>query len=369
MTGLRLDVFSDPLLALQGASGLPYDQVGRLVEYDEEILKPALLLGDRVNLRTWRRDLIRAENIAGARMRLAIPMQATIRAVVFGEHQGVRDRLGIDDKLVRDLRFAYEHYSAGDGVAPAKFFETEAVGRFVELWHSFHYGQWMAMQSPLMKKLAEEDVLREEPWDDSDYNAMSWPAAAWHQEHAAFDVGLRRLVSDVGMNPAPVLMDRALGDNFKGAVPTHDTSSTATLANAAELMRLIDGLAHADLAEVIDIRRELSEYLVPFRAFILNHARDIAVDEDAPMVERQRQAQIKWSSDVAPAIDELKFNVEQSSFLNQLIVTAGQGPESAIGVGVGLVSIVSAGVVGVTALAGLAVGALPLVIKAAGQVP
>ncbi len=55
----EMEIFSDPVAGLVGAGGiLPGEQVREIVRYDEELVKPAVLLADTITLTTQREDLI-----------------------------------------------------------------------------------------------------------------------------------------------------------------------------------------------------------------------------------------------------------------------------------------------------------------------
>jgi len=58
----EITVFSNPVTALVGEGGLLQgDEIHKTAEYDEEFVKPALLLADKVTLRSHRVDLLSNE--------------------------------------------------------------------------------------------------------------------------------------------------------------------------------------------------------------------------------------------------------------------------------------------------------------------
>jgi hypothetical protein len=89
------------------------------------------------------------------------------------------------------------------------------------------------------------------------------------------------------------------------------------------------------------------------------------VPASVPVSERHRAAALKWEADVSPAVEELRSRVESDGFLRRIVQVSGSGPEPAIGLGLGLTTAIAAGTLGITALAGLGVAALPIIIKAA----
>lgn len=366
---MDLEVFSDPLSALAGDSGLPWDQLQKLTTYDEELIKPALLLADRVTLRTWRLDMQIGERVQLASSRLAVPLVRNIRELVYGGHKGAADRLGISDALIRDLRLVLDVYAAEPAELPdRRFFESDAVEQFVAAWQDHYARQFAALRSAELSRFVDDEVVTERGWDDRDLLGMGFAGARHVYNEQSFAYGWSHLVDDLAYRSAAVVLDPVIEGKLAALgqphTPVPQSETLQVLQHASGLMRMVDGLSSASLDEIRDIRTDLSPHLAPFRSFILRQARDVTVDPDAPLIERQRQLVVKWEADVAPAIADLKYKIEQDRFTNKLVSVAGSSPEAAIGVGLGLVAGVATGV-GVLALAGLGVGALPTIIKAA----
>ena len=142
-------------------------------------------------------------------------------------------------------------------------------------------------------------------------------------------------------------------------------ASAQVLQHASELLRCIDGLSEAPLDEVSDLRKELKQYLTPFRGFVLEQAKGSQTTADAPVAEQRRAAVLNWETNVAPAIQELRATIGRSRYLSQLMQVVGNGPDAAVGIGMGIVGMVAASSVGFTALAGLGMAAAPSLAKAA----
>lgn len=362
---MELQVFSDPLAALAGDAGLPYDEVNEVTLYDEELVKPALLLADQVTLRTWRLDMQFGEKIAGVAATLGVPLAENIRRTVSGDHPGVIRRLGLSDDLIRDLRRALDLYDRKDGLPQHAFFETDAVDQFVEAWMGYHRGQHQALRSNALEQLTDAAVVIEKPWDDRDMSGLSFPAASWTYDNESFSYGWERMVKELDEGSSAVLLDRGIDGRLRSAQVPVVQPGGQTLENAASLMQMVDGLSTASLDEVADIRNDLADHLKPFRSFILRHAGDLDIDPDLPMGERQRRVAIKWEADVSPVVDDLRHKIEDDKFLRKLGSVAGSGPEAAIGVGLGITTTIATGGIGLLAVAGLGVAAAPTIIKAA----
>jgi hypothetical protein len=358
-----LEVFSDPLWGVGREDGVPFDRLDTLATYDAEIIKPSILLADRVTLRTWRVDMQVGERLQAAAMRLGAPMVGKIWGVVYGGHQGAVDRLGISTDLLRDLKHQFEMYD--DKPLPRdEFFESDAVAEFVRIWLAFHRGQIEALSGTELGPLVEQGVLVEKPWDDR-ADPMSYPEAAWTHANQSFDYGWLSMLKELQNGSSALLLDHGIDHRLRESDLEVVQPSAITLANATDLMRMIDGLSQATIDEVIDVRAAVADHMKPFRSFILQQARGMNTSPDMPIEERRRQVALTWEADVSPAIEDLRAQIATDGFMRQMIKVASHGPEAVIGVGLGVVTAVAAGGLGVTALAGLGVAALPTIIKAA----
>lgn len=360
---MELQVFSDPLWGVGREEGVPYDELESLTRYDEEILKPSLLLADRVTLRTWRLDMQTGQRIEAAAVRLGVPLAANIRLLVYGQHEGARERLGISRELLADLRLVLDLYDHSP-LPSRQFFESKAVAEFVRLWVASHRSQFDALAGRQFEALVDEGVLVEKPWDDRS-EPMNFPQARWTHRYQSFDYGWEQMLGELQSGSSAMLLDRGIDGRMKQSHLEIVQPSTITLSNATELMQMIDGLSQATLDEVIDVRRAVADHIQPFRSFIFQQARGMDSSPDTSVEERQRQAALTWETDVSPAVEDLRGKIETDAYLRQMIHAAAHGPEGAIGVGLGIVTALATGGLGVTALAGLGVAALPTIIKAA----
>lgn len=364
---MELQVFSDPLWGLGSEAGVSMDRLDDVRRYDEEIVKPALFLADRVVLRSWRLDMQFEQRLKASAVRLGVPLQATIRWMVYGAADGARERVGIDKQLHRDLQLVLDLYggAAGEPLGSAEFFESDAVAEFARRWVAFHRTQHEALRSQALVSLGEKGVLEECPWDSRDTARQSYPQATWNHDNSSFNYGWKEMVTAAQCGESGVLLDQGIDSRLAETDAQVRQPSTVTLENATNLMRLIDGLSAAPMDEIVDLRQELSSYLRPFRSFILSHAEGVNVTPDMSLEERRRQAELLWEREVSPAIEELRQKVESESFIRNVKRITAQGQEAAIGLGLGLTTALASGAIGITALAGLGVAALPTIVKAA----
>jgi len=364
---MDLEVFSDPIWGLGGKAGITSADLDAAARYDEALVKPALLIADSVTLRTWREDMRRAEIIDANIVQLSIPFAAQVRGVVARHSAREMSFLGVSEDLRLKLKRALDMYDGEDHNAglDERFLREEAAVEFARLVYGVHRSQYESLASPGLDSLSAAGVLRVDPWDDRELR--SWVQAAWDQDNTSFDYGWQKMVDALDNGAAALLLDHGIGERLASTDRRIDYPSVQTLSNAVELLQMLDGLADAALDEILDIRKELAPYLGPFRGFLLSHASGMDLDPAAPLAERRRQAGITWEANVAPAVRELKAKVSSSKFLANLAHVAADGSEVAIGIGLGLATTLTSGVIGFTALAGLGTAALPTVVKATAR--
>lgn len=365
---MDLEVFSDPVWGLGGKNGITASDLAATARYDEALIKPAVLIADEVVLRTWREDMRRAEIVQGNSIMLPVPFVGSIIGVVDRRSPQEMSLLGVSEDLLRRLELALgEVVDRGENPALSdEFLLGDAAQEFADLVYGLHRERFDSMGSTQLERAVSAGVLRIEPWDDRP--PTSWPQAVWDHANTSFPYGWERMTNSMTQGSAvALLLDYGIGDRLAAADHGMDFPSVKTLSNAAELLRMLDGLADAPLDELLDIREELAPYLRPFRGFLLSHASGMGLDIDAPIAERRRKAAIVWEAEVEPAVREMEANVTLSRFRSQLSAAMADGAEVAVGIGLGLATSLASGAIGFTALAGLGTAALPTVVKATAK--
>jgi hypothetical protein len=260
----------------------------------------------------------------------------------------------------------FDLYDKSDGLPDERLVASKAVQTFAARKFAIHRRNFEALCEPKFGPLIESGVLEELSWDPRPKVGRSIPRSTLEFADA-FNVGWESMLEtlDEDASGSGVMIDTGIGARLPIAGSQIEYRSTQVLNSATDLMRLIDGLSTASLDEVLDLRTELAPYLKPFRQFIFKYANELHIDPDLPLAERQRQISLLWNTEVAPAIDTLKAEVQSNGFHRNLFRVAAEGPEAAIGIGLGLVTAATSGALGVTALAGFGVAALPTIMKAA----
>jgi hypothetical protein len=393
----ELEVFSNPVNALVGESGrLKFADFSLTARYDEDLVKPALLLADRVYLRSHRLDLIRNEERDISSMDKLAPIYAAISAASLSEDTRLLRALGLtkaallsEADLARyELQFEVERTRADKN--KLKFRSTdraryladkererqerdkdEAVwdefdekvepfrralqNRFREIKTSF--------ESAALSKIAESGVLVQEPWDAL---PKSRPRELLdHEEgpNTEYERAFFSMADEVSKTRKSVMLADEVHSSLLKAEPgVRDSASAHVVGGAVDLMRMVEGVSSMPIDEILDVRAELADYLRPFRSFVL----DVSAHTDlngASDAERARLMQIAWEREVEPAIAEMRAHVRSASFMSNAIdvFASGEAKLQALGVAIGVAT--TAGFVGLSTMAA-AVAVAPPLLKA-----
>jgi hypothetical protein len=357
----EIAVFSDPVNALVGDGGfLEAEELHRTAEYDESFVKPALLLADKVVLRSHRIDLI-ANDIRDHNM-LAYPVPLLSRSLgISARHdRGELKMLGITEDVllsseeIDEVNRVIAHSKSDDEWVRA----MERCKPIEVALRSFFKRHGELMISPTLNSMSE--ILDQRPWDPKPKTQPQKILDGLQGENAEFDRAFLSMAEDVSNSATSVMMDDSVsGDltRFEGSAREFD--SATTVRGAVDLMRLVSGVAEMRLDEIPEVRTELAPYLTPFRAFML----DVSSSAELSGVsesERSRQLVLAWERDVQPAVVELEATLQSASFRNNAIDVFANSGETLKTVGVAIGLVMGSGLIGISSLTALGAVAPPV---------
>jgi hypothetical protein len=358
----EITVFSNPVNALVGEGGFLHgDELHRTVEYDEVFVKPALLLADKVTLRSHRVDLI-TNQIRDHNM-LAYPVPLISQSVGISKRRDPTE-LAILGIAEQDLlsQGEVEEFSGLTGFSDEDWRRAiERCQPFKESLASFFRRHGESMTSPILDSMS--DIIQQLPWDPRPKTQPQKLLDNLNGENAEFERAFMSMADDVARSPVSVMLDDTVSaDLSRFADPAAEFESAATVRGAVDLMRMVGGVSEMPLDEIAGVRSELAPYLSPFRSFLIDVASsvDLVGVDDA---ERSRRLVLSWEREVQPAVDELEATLRSASFRNNAIdVFASEGETlKTVAVAIGVAT--ASGLIGISSLT--AVGALaPPLLKA-----
>ncbi|MDZ5143611.1 hypothetical protein [Microbacterium testaceum] len=390
----EIEVFSNPLGAVVDEGGfLAHHDYAELARYDEQLIKPAILLADAVHLRSHRLDLLLGE-------KRDLEMTGKF-APIYAEYSGISSRndkaelqfYGLEevDLLTPEELAFYTAKQAEESALTsrlksvpfptnvAKLREQRARDREQIAPYTVHWNRLLdraepyirarrsrlneaidAFESETLDNLVDRGLLIQDPWDGLPKSRPRQIQDNLSGPNAEFERAFESMSADLALSPSSVMVDDDVR-SLIGARGIAESDAGLVVAGAIGLMKLVSGVSILPMDEVADVRDELRDYIAPFRSFIINVSSGVdweSIDD----VEREQLLAITWEAQVAPAISEMQAHVRSAGFVRNAADVLAEGNEAfkAIGLAVGTWS--AAGLVGFSTLAATA-AAVPPVLK------
>ncbi len=359
-------VFSNPVTALAGEGGfLPKEELRRTAEYDEEFVKPALLLADHVTLRSHRIDLLTNEIRDHNMLNWPVPMLS--RAIGLSRRRDPQELKRVNVEEI-DLLTEAEIASIERAMDPASGEWDAVIPPYVErvqpirvaLAAYYRAHRELLTSAPLQSLV---DLLEEQPWDPTPKTQPQKLLDSAVGRDAEFNRAFFTIVEDVAKSTTSVMMDDTVfGGVARLTDAPADLSSTTVVRGAVELMRMVNGLSAMSLDEIPGVRAELAPYLGPFRSFMLDVSESVG-HQDSSDAERARQLVLAWEREVAPAVDDLEATLRSASFRRNAIDVFGTSNEvlGTVSVAIGVATV--SGLLGISSLTA-ATAIVPPMLKA-----
>jgi len=398
----EIEVFSNPVSALVGeGSLLKFDKFPRAAAYDELLVKPALLLADKVVLRSHRLDLILNEKRDFNSMRMHAPLYASFLSASKQRDARLVRRLGLlqrdllteaeIDKYEQQTRLDSEKVSQQQPVfrstnREAFLAEKEEIraGRSLdnEIWEEFwdragayrtalqemFHARGQSLESVSLTALSTSDIFDQGPWDRMPKSRPREVLDHMKGPNAEFERAYWAMVEEVSTSNKSVMLDSEVRESLASFGPQiGGVDSAAAVGGAVDLMRMVEGIRDLPIDEIIEVRAELAEYLRPFRSFMLEVSSDANLGE-ANDVERTRLLKIAWETNVEPAIADMRAHVESASFRRNALDLFANSSETirTVGLAVGLAA--ASGFMGFSTLTVAGAAAPPLLKAFVGSV-
>ncbi|WP_431881192.1 hypothetical protein [Micromonospora chalcea] len=359
MSTFEVEVISDPI-GLVPNQGFDFSSplLKESPNYDTQLVKPAILFADHVNLVSSRSTLHHFIGMHGWRS-LNMPMRqmGAFLNLSIDRDPVTLDMLGLE---VNGLADSEEAKRIKDAIAGCQtneefnlvmsdvadpFFERyeqqldDLTRAFSALWVARHE----MLVAPELIPAIDRDVLTVQGWvEDLPPQARIFVANEDFLEES-FAGMLERLQDPQKL----ALMDAALPSSSEEVNSfTEAPASPAFLGNA--IISRIPGLSDLPMMEVLDLRDDLKAYLPHFRSEIVQLSQDVAqVSSRRDLVA---EVDRRWHRDIAPAMEEIRREVAAARYPKRLLDAVTSDPAT-IASGAGALTIAAGGLaVGLSAL-------------------
>ena len=398
----EIEVFSNPLNAVVGEGRfLRHDDYPQTARYDEELVKPALLLADGVTLRSHRIDLLRGEQRDFEMANRFVPLTSQYIYLSASPDREAMAFLGLSeaDLLSPD---EVEHYQTiraletadrdrvksrpmptnVDALRAQRAADRAELSKYDVEWEKLqaraepmrralrrrHAEAAEAFQSQALSDIASSGLLKQVAWDPLPKSRPRQVIDNLVGENAEFERAFHAMVDDVVGTPNSVMLDDEVNSAIARLSPQADgLESALVIAGAVDLMRMVEGVSSLPIDEIPGVRDELSDYLKPFRSFVIEVSRGVdwaGVDDS----ERGRLLQIAWEADVQPAVAEMEAHVRSASFVRNAIDVFADSRDTFTAVGLALGTVAASGFLGFSTLTATAAAGPPLLKALLGSV-
>lgn len=310
-----------------------WDQpLDELRAYDEDLVKPLVLFADKITLRSERVDMMSLLK-SSAFSASVMPLRRVLK-YVFASLKPDPEELALYGLTVDVLADAADAAVVRDALRPDQIgrsgsgddllrFEEKYGTRMIEFTDAVVgtlRGRWESLSSPDLQQLAGTGILEIKGWAagrDSPFEL------AWREELEFLLSSMDDLEHELSGSNGAVMLEPGSQFFLSSKIMDEQGNSGRGInlpsTMAASFINRLPGLQSASLSELIDVRNDLSDYLVPFRASMANMAKDVSDSSgespDGILVEIER----RWSSEIAPVIHELGVKTRRGGYPRELL--------------------------------------------------
>lgn len=334
MVAFELDVFSEPRAALDFGNSVAGERVRQLVEYDSNLIKPALLFSSKVNLHTFREDM-RLYHVGRMIENSSMPLRMFLYYVEFirrGDWEEFR-RVGITSGEVMTN-------AEIQGVDEARARRHENLSLFQDLFLELidkYRSAVIKVSNYRTERLSETlellDTRSLEPAIDagilevSSWNLETSPIRiSGMPEEIFFDRSLVDLVARIVDSARAVMLDPGAGDlivDMLGESPSDELRNTQRIIGAdVQIARTVCGylpaLSHLTIREVVDLRSSLDQYLPAFRQEMARIADEVNAD-NSNAADVVKEVEQRWTREIDPILADIRHKVAVDSYPRHLL--------------------------------------------------
>jgi hypothetical protein len=323
----EIDVISEPSASFLNSDGMVRNaDIASVTRYDEGLLKPALLIADQVRLVTLREDLARFV-VSDAFINSQMPMRY-IR--IFAQMSLTRVKNNYEQIGLRDSDLASQDDARALLDGKMEGLETfgkkynDQILKYREAYARLLRQRRDDLKSTGMTKAQQQGILHVVPWCEEEMTPYELAWVDYMDEYlpTAMEGLVRRLTSRSGI---PALLEpgaeQALASlgGVEERVPQAEHKFGASTVIATALAARLPGLDRMQVEEVLDLRDDLADYLVPFRAHVMHLADDIAGADGVTPREMAQEIDYRWHRDINPALQELTATMGRGSYRRNLL--------------------------------------------------
>ncbi|NTW38631.1 MAG: hypothetical protein HGA44_01890 [Cellulomonadaceae bacterium] len=292
-----------------------------LTRYDEDLVKPAILFADRIDLRSDRLDMAAMVKSDAMKYR-SMPMRSlwAYIGICYRRDRTELEMIGVAEGQLasRDEVDAFMEAASTSEPHLEEFWArhetqiSEVAHALFELCRT----RYTALSSPALDRLVEAGMLTVSGWSAGDDDPWT---LAWTDD----DEFLARIIDDLlaNMNSWGDAVLIESGSRFllpAGRLPALPATPTPEDI-ASSLVARIPGLREITIDELVEIRSDLDDYLAAFRAEVITMSKDLAAEQHGGSLEPVDVIDRAWHANVSPILKDLDTKVKRGSYPRQLL--------------------------------------------------
>jgi hypothetical protein len=293
-----------------------------LTRYDEDLIKPAILFADRIDLRSDRLDM--AAMVTSDAMRYQnMPMRSlwAYIGISYRCDPAELELIGIPQSLLAPREdvagFIQDPSTNQPRLQP--FWATHEV-QVAEVAHALFElcrSRYRALSSPSLDRLVETGLLTVSGWSAGDDDPWT---LAWTEDIEFFARIIDDLLDGMSSWGDAVLIE----PGSRMLLPADRLPGPSTGPTPGELagslVARLPGLDEITIEELTEIRSDLEDYLAGFRAEVIAMSEEVgASSKSCGSAERSDVIDRAWHARVSPILKELDAKVKRGSYPRQLL--------------------------------------------------
>lgn len=308
-----------------------WDQpLAELRSYDENLVKPLVLFADKITLRSEREDML-SLIVSSAFSVSRMPMRRVMRYAGCSARKDLDllAALGLSPDILADsvetqaLLGSVESGKADDSLLDGlRQFEKQHLSQINEFSNAYLTvlrQRRNALTSPNMTGLMDAGILEVTGWSTTEQTPFE---LAWQEELEFLTGNILDVERYLETSQGAVMLEPGsqfiLGSSSKTPVKSESPASL-TSRLASSFIGKLPGLESASLDELIDVREDLKEYLIPFRASMSAMANDVSSSGGETPEALVHEIERRWVEEVSPVIHEMSVKTRRGGYPRQLL--------------------------------------------------
>jgi hypothetical protein len=328
MMEFEIDIFSDPLATLFPTTRMwEVPDYSALSRYDAELVKPALLFADHVRLITFRetmRDMVYSRSATT----YVMPMRRLANFVHLAIRRDPEElkSLQIDPAKLPSPEEARELWAAV-GRREFSLWEkyADAVDDLDDRVQLIWGARYRDLEATELTLPMSSELLSVEGWLETlprDHNALAINTDVMAQ------VAVESFVKMVTESSGRSMLDAGADWTLQSGRPRkrkpsrgrHGAWQASTMLAANAIVR-IPGIDRLPIAELLDVKESLHDYLPAFRAEMIRLGDDVAAEGNASAEQIVNEVEHRYHRDIAPVVAEIRQQVAAAAFPRRLLNT------------------------------------------------